>query len=283
MNTLEWLRVIFLGIVEGITEWLPISSTAHLILTEALWKTGAPEVFTESFKDMFLVVVQLGAITAVLAAFAYKLNPVSESKTMSARRRTIDLWKKIILGCLPAGIAGFFLNDLIGKYLSHWAVIAAMLILVGILFLIVDHQYASERPAVIKFSQMSYRMALIIGFMQILALIPGTSRSGITIIAALAMGCSRFIATEFSFYMAIPIMGAAGVYRVVLYFARGNTLSADQFFTMFLGTIVAFGVSRLVVRFFMQYVRKHNFTVFAIYRIVLGIILILCGLASVIA
>ena len=280
MTVLEWLRVIVLGIIEGITEWLPVSSTAHLLLLDALWKTQAPDVFTESFNEMFLVVVQLGAIIAVINAFAYKLNPVSEAKTLSQKKKTVELWKKVLVGCIPVGIAGFFLNDIITKYLYNWVMIAAMLILVGILFLVIDRQSAKIKPSIIKFTQLDYKAIMIIGFMQVLSLIPGTSRSGITIIAALAVGCSRFIATEFSFYMAIPLMCAAGGYRAVLYFVRGNTLSADQFFSMLLAAIVAFGVSKLVVRFFLEYVRRHDFTAFAIYRIILGLIVVFCGLAS---
>ena len=277
MNIVEWLRVIFLGMLEGITEWLPISSTAHLILMEAFWKTTAPEVFTTDFREMFDVVVQLGAITAVLTEFAYKLNPVAETKTGTQRRKTVELWKKVLLGCIPVGAAGFFLNDIINRYLSHWAVIAAMLILIGILFLVIEHIYAKGKPAIIKFSQLSYKSVFVIGLIQILALIPGTSRSGITIIAALSLGCSRFIATEFSFYMAIPVIGAASIYRVALYLIRGNTVTADQFFSMLFGSIVAFLVSKLVVRFFMQFIRRHTFNAFAVYRIVLGIVIIVCG------
>ena len=275
---MEWLRVIFLGFVEGVTEWLPISSTAHLILTDAFWKTSVPEVFTENFRQMFDVVVQLGAITAVVIAFAYKLDPLAETKTRTQRMKTLELWQKVLIGCVPVGVAGFLLNDVINEWFYRWEVIAAMLILVGILFLVMERMYAARRPAIIKFSQLTAGNAAVIGLIQMLALVPGTSRSGITIIAALAMGCSRFIATEFSFYMAVPLMAAASIYRIVLYFVRGNSLTADQFFSLLLGTIVAFIVSRLVVRFFMQYVRRHTFNAFAVYRILLGVALIVIGL-----
>ena len=188
MNIIEWLRVIFLGIVEGITEWLPVSSTGHLILVDAFWKTSAPEVFTAEFTEMFDVVIQLGAILAVVTVFFYKLNPFSARKTKEQKHNTI--------GCIPAGVIGILFNDLIDKYLMNWLVVAIMLIVVGIAFIAIEMRNQKVRPSIVKFTQLSYKTAFIIGVFQLLSLIPGTSRSGITIIGGMLFGCSRFIAAE---------------------------------------------------------------------------------------
>ena len=185
MNIIEWLRVIFLGIVEGITEWLPVSSTGHLILVDAFWKTSAPEVFTAEFTEMFDVVIQLGAILAVVMVFFYKLNPFSARKTKEQKHNTIELWKKVIIGCIPAGVIGILFNDLIDKYLMNWLVVAIMLIVVGIAFIAIEMRNQKVRPSIVKFTQLSYKTAFIIGVFQLLALIPGTSRSGITIIGGM--------------------------------------------------------------------------------------------------
>ena len=163
MNIIEWLRVIFLGIVEGITEWLPVSSTGHLILVDAFWKTSAPEVFTAEFTEMFDVVIQLGAILAVVTVFFYKLNPFSARKTKEQKHNTIELWKKVIIGCIPAGVIGILFNDLIDKYLMNWLVVAIMLIVVGIAFIAIEMRNQKVRPSIVKFTQLSYKTAFIIG------------------------------------------------------------------------------------------------------------------------
>ena len=266
MNIIEWLRVIFLGIVEGITEWLPVSSTGHLILVDAFWKTSAPEVFTAEFTEMFDVVIQLGAILAVVTVFFYKHN-------------TIELWKKVIIGCIPAGVIGVLFNDLIDKYLMNWLVVAIMLIVVGIAFIAIEMRNHKVRPSIVKFTQLSYKTAFIIGVFQLLALIPGTSRSGITIIGGMLFGCSRFIAAEYTFYLAIPVMFGASGLKLVKFLVKGGGFSPEQFFVVLLASIVSYGVSMIVIKFLMQYIKRHNFNSFALYRIALGIIVLIVGFA----
>ena len=279
MNIIEWLRVIFLGIVEGITEWLPVSSTGHLILVDAFWKTSAPEVFTDSFTEMFDVVIQLGAILAVVTVFFYKLNPFSTRKTKEQKHNTIELWKKVIIGCIPAGVIGILFNDLIDKYLMNWLVVAIMLIVVGIAFIAIEMRNHKVRPSIVKFTQLSYKTAFIIGVFQLLALIPGTSRSGITIIGGMLFGCSRFIAAEYTFYLAIPAMFGASGLKLVKFLVKGGGFSPEQFFVVLLASIVSYGVSMIVIKFLMQYIKRHNFNSFALYRIALGIIVLIVGFA----
>ena len=279
MNIIEWLRVIFLGIVEGITEWLPVSSTGPLILVDAFWKTSAPEVFTDSFTEMFDVVIQLGAILAVVTVFFYKLNPFSTRKTKEQKHNTIELWKKVIIGCIPAGVIGILFNDLIDKYLMNWLVVAIMLIVVGIAFIAIEMRNHKVRPSIVKFTQLSYKTAFIIGVFQLLALIPGTSRSGITIIGGMLFGCSRFIAAEYTFYLAIPVMFGASGLKLVKFLVKGGGFSPEQFFVVLLASIVSYGVSMIVIKFLMQYIKRHNFNSFALYRIALGIIVLIVGFA----
>ena len=279
MNIIEWLRVIFLGIVEGITEWLPVSSTGHLILVDAFWKTSAPEVFTAEFTEMFDVVIQLGAILAVVTVFFYKLNPFSTRKTKEQKHNTIELWKKVIIGCIPAGVIGILFNDLIDKYLMNWLVVAIMFIVVGIAFIAIEMRNQKVRPSIVKFTQLSYKTAFIIGVFQLLALIPGTSRSGITIIGGMLFGCSRFIAAEYTFYLAIPVMFGASGLKLVKFLVKGGGFSPEQFFVVLLASIVSYGVSMIVIKFLMQYIKRHNFNSFALYRIALGIIVLIVGFA----
>lgn len=279
MNIIEWLRVIFLGIVEGITEWLPVSSTGHLILVDAFWKTSAPEVFTAEFTEMFDVVIQLGAILAVVTVFFYKLNPFSTRKTKEQKHNTIELWKKVIIGCIPAGVIGILFNDLIDKYLMNWLVVAIMLIVVGIAFIAIEMRNQKVRPSIVKFTQLSYKTAFIIGVFQLLSLIPGTSRSGITIIGGMLFGCSRFIAAEYTFYLAIPVMFGASGLKLVKFLVKGGGFSAEQFFVVLLAMVVSYGVSMIVIKFLMQYIKRHNFNSFALYRIALGIIVLIVGFA----
>ena len=279
MNIIEWLRVIFLGIVEGITEWLPVSSTGHLILVDAFWKTSAPEVFTAEFTEMFDVVIQLGAILAVVTVFFYKLNPFSARKTIEQNQNTIELWKKVIIGGIPAGVIGILFNDLIDKYLMNWLVVAIMLIVVGIAFIAIEMRNQKVRPSIVKFTQLSYKTAFIICVFQLLSLIPGTSRSGITIIGGMLFGCSRFIAAEYTFYLAIPVMFGASGLKLVKFLVKGGGFSAEQFFVVLLAMVVSYGVSMIVIKFLMQYIKRHNFNSFALYRIALGIIVLIVGFA----
>ena len=271
MNIIEWLRVIFLGIVEGITEWLPVSSTGHLILVDAFWKTSAPEVFTAEFTEMFDVVIQLGAILAVVTVFFYKLNPFSARKTKEQKHNTIELWKKVIIGCIPAGVIGILFNDLIDKYLMNWLVVAIMLIVVGIAFIAIEMRNQKVRPSIVKFTQLSYKTAFIIGVFQLLSLIPGTSRSGITIIGGMLFGCSRFIAAEYTFYLAIPVMFGASILKVIKF---GFHYTAIEVVILLVGCLVAFFVSVFAIKFLMGYIKKHDFKAFGWYRIVLGVLVL---------
>lgn len=278
MGFLEWLRVIFLGIVEGITEWLPISSTGHLILVDAFWQSKAVEVFTPDFTNMFDVVIQLGAILAVVTIFFHKLNPFSSQKTSEQKKNTLDLWVKVIIGCFPAGVVGLLLNDWMEEHLMNWVVVAAMLIVYGVLFIVVEQYNRKRTYSISKFSELSYKTAFMIGVIQLLSLIPGTSRSGVTIIGAMLLGCSRYIAAEYTFYLAIPVMFGASGLKAVKYFLKGNALSGTQFAVLVMAMLVAYGVSVVVIKFLMQYIKRHNFNLFGLYRIALGILVIIIGL-----
>ena len=248
-------------------------------MVDAFWKTSAPDVFTAEFTEMFDVVIQLGAILAVVTVFFYKLNPFSARKTKEQKHNTIELWKKVIIGCIPAGVIGILFNDLIDKYLMNWLVVAIMLIVVGIAFIAIEMRNQKVRPSIVKFTQLSYKTAFIIGVFQLLALIPGTSRSGITIIGGMLFGCSRFIAAEYTFYLAIPVMFGASGLKLVKFLVKGGGFSAEQFFVVLLAMVVSYGVSMIVIKFLMQYIKRHNFNSFALYRIALGIIVLIVGFA----
>ncbi len=276
MNILEWLRVIFLGIVEGITEWLPVSSTGHLILVDEFWKTSAPQVFTESFTNMFEVVIQLGAILAVVTVFFHKLNPFSNRKTAQQRHNTMVLWGKVIVGCLPAAVVGLLFNDWMEEHLMSWQMVAAMLIVYGVLFMAIEWYCRRKDFRIIRFSQLSYGTALLIGVIQILALVPGTSRSGVTILGAMLLGCSRFIAAEYTFYLAIPVMFGASGLKIVKFLLDGGGFTGEQFAVVLVAMLVAYLVSIFVIKFLMDYIKRHDFRVFGVYRIVLGVVVILC-------
>ena len=275
MGFLDWLRVIVLGIIEGVTEWLPVSSTGHLILLNRLWP-GNSTVFTDAFTSIFDVIIQLGAILAVVSVFFHKLNPISSYKTDAQKRNTWQLWLKIIVGVLPAAVVGFFLDDLMDKYLYNWVTVAITLIFYGVVFIVLEKRYSDRNVTITRFSQLSLRTALFIGLFQVLSLIPGTSRSGITIIGALILGCSRFIATEFTFYLAVPIMlGASGLKLVKYLFVRHMSISGTQAAALFVAMAVAYVVSIFVIRFLISYVKRHDFSPFGVYRIVLGLVVLL--------
>lgn len=226
-----------------------------------------------------MFVIQLGAILAVVTVFFYKLNPFSARKTKEQKHNTIELWKKVIIGCIPAGVIGILFNDLIDKYLMNWLVVAIMLIVVGIAFIAIEMRNQKVRPSIVKFTQLSYKTAFIIGVFQLLSLIPGTSRSGITIIGGMLFGCSRFIAAEYTFYLAIPVMFGASGLKLVKFLVKGGGFSAEQFFVVLLAMVVSYGVSMIVIKFLMQYIKRHNFNSFALYRIALGIIVLIVGFA----
>lgn len=265
---LDILKAIIFGIVEGITEWLPISSTGHLIILEELLKLNQGDAFFE----MFQVVIQLGAILAVVVIYFHKLNPFSPKKTQKQRMMTWQIWIKVIIGCLPAAVVGLLFDDWIDKTLYHWYVVALMLIVYGILFIIVENYQKGKTPQVTKFSQLTIPMILIIGVFQMLAMIPGTSRSGATIVGALMIGVSRSVAAEYTFFLAIPVMFGASLLKLIKF---GFSFTAMQVAVLLVGMVVSFAVSIVAIKFLMSYIRKNDFKVFGYYRIVLGVIVFL--------
>lgn len=267
MSIIEILKVIVLGIVEGFTEWLPISSTGHMILVDEIIHLKQPD----DFKNMFLVVIQLGAILAVVVMYFHKLNPFSPRKKPAQKRATLELWSKIILACVPAAIIGLLIDDILDKYLMNGYVVAAMLIIYGVLFIVIENWNKTREFEVQKVGQISYQTALYIGLFQLLALIPGTSRSGATILGAMIMGCSRGASAEFSFFLGIPVMFGASLLKIVKY---GLNFTGPQVFYLILGMVIAFVVSVYAIQFLMGYIRKHDFKFFGYYRIVLGVIVL---------
>ena len=271
MSFIEILKVLVLGIVEGFTEWLPISSTGHLILVDKIVQFKQPEEFV----NMFKVVIQLGAILAVLVMYFHRLNPFSKRKKPSQQRATLRLWMKIVVACLPAAVFGLLLDDWIDAMLMDNAyVVSAMLILYGVLFIAVENRNAGQVPAVQKVGQISFQLALYIGLFQVLAMIPGTSRSGATILGAMVLGCSRSAAAEFSFFLGIPVMFGASGLKIVKYFLEGNSFTGPQVFYLIFGMAVAFVVSVYSIKFLMGYIKNNDFKFFGYYRIVLGIIVL---------
>ncbi|RHO35227.1 undecaprenyl-diphosphate phosphatase [Clostridium sp. AM16-23] len=276
-NFIEFLKIIVFGVVEGFTEWLPISSTGHLILVENIVHLNV----SEDFMNVFRVVIQLGAILAVLVLYFRRLNPFDPGKKPAQKRATWHLWFKIVISCLPAAVIGILFDDVLDKYLYNPYVVAAMLIIYGVIFIVFENhnQYAEAR--VKKVSQISYQTAFYIGLFQLLALVPGTSRSGATILGAMMLGCSRTAASEFTFFLGIPVMFGASLLKIVHY---GLAFSAMELFFMVAAMVIAFIVSMYSIQFLLGYVKKHDFKFFGYYRIVLGVIvLIYFGLTAILA
>ena len=272
MFFIEILKAIAQGIVEGITEWLPVSSTGHILLLDAAWKMNA----SEAFFDVFKVVIQLGAIFAVVLLYWQKLNPFSLKKTKEEKKGTWVLWSKVLVASIPAAIAGLALDDLIDGVLSTPVVIAAALIVYGIAFIIMESR-KNRNIAVNTVEDITYKHAFGIGAFQMLALIPGTSRSGSTILGASLLGTSRTAAAEFSFFMAIPVMlGASGLKLVDALFLDGVTFSSEEWILLGVATVVSFVVSLLVIRGLMAFIKKHSFKPFGWYRIALGAVVLGC-------
>ena len=268
MFFIEILKAIFLGIVEGITEWLPISSTGHMILVDEFIKLDV----SKEFLDMFMVVIQLGAILAVLVLYFHKLNPFSRKKTLVERKQTWSLWLKVIIACLPAAVIGLIFDDKINELFFNAWTIAITLIVYGVLFIIVEIFNRKRKPKIRELSQLPYTMAFLIGVFQLLALIPGTSRSGVTIITALLLGASRFVAAEFTFFLAIPVMLGASALKLVKF---GFSYTGLEIAILIAGVLTAFLVSVLAIKFLMKYIKKHDFKIFGVYRILLGISVII--------
>ena len=267
MQIIELLKIIFYGIVEGITEWLPISSTGHLILFEQFIKFN----LTDSFIEMFRVVIQLGAIMAVVVLYFNKLNPFSLKKTKKEREDTWSLWFKVVVACIPAVVFSIF-EDKMDELFYNWLTVSIMLILYGILFIIIENKNKNKKAKVTDINGVTYKLAFIIGLFQVLAIIPGTSRSGSTIIGAILFGISRPVAAEFTFFLGIPVMFGASLLKILKF---GLTFTTVEILTLLIGMLVAFLVSILVIKLLMTYIKKHDFKVFGWYRIILGIILLL--------
>ena len=264
---LDVIKVIILGIVEGITEWLPVSSTGHLILVGDLLQPSMGDAFME----MFDVVIQLGAIMAVVVLYFDKLWPFSKKKTEKQKLLTWQMWIKVVIACFPAAVIGLLFDDIIDELFYNSIVVAIMLIVYGVLFIVIENRNKNARPKARNISQLSIRMVLIIGCFQVLALIPGTSRSGATIIGALLIGVSRECAAEFTFFLAIPVMFGASFLKLVKF---GLAFSAGELGLLLLGCVVSFGLSVVAIKFLMGYIKKHDFKVFGYYRIVLGALIL---------
>lgn len=262
---LDILKAIILGIVQGITEWLPVSSTGHMILVNEFVELN----MSPTFMSTFLVVIQFGSILAVLTIFFKKLNPFDSSKTKIQRSETMDLWFKVIIAVIPSGILGLLFDDAIEAAFFNPTTVAVALIVYGIIMIVIEGK--NKRPRFNDFSQVTYKLAIGIGLFQCLALIPGTSRSGSTIIGALILGASRYVAAEFSFFLAIPTMLGASALKLV---KTGFDFSSFEWLVLATGSIVAFIVSVFAIKFLMDYIKKHDFKVFGYYRIVLGIIVL---------
>jgi undecaprenyl-diphosphatase len=262
---LEIVKAIILGIVQGITEWLPVSSTGHLIIVEDFMKFK----LSQAFVGTFFVVIQFGSILAVLVLFFRKLNPFDSSKSNSEKKDTLILWTKIAAASVPAGVIGFLFDDMIEEVLYNPTTVALMLIGYGVVFIVIENW--KRKPKVNELGQLSFTTAISIGLFQVLALIPGTSRSGATIIGAVLLGTSRYIAAEFSFFLAIPVMLGASGYKLM---KAGMAFSGIEWIALGVGSLVAFVVSIFAIKFLMDYIKKHDFKVFGYYRIVLGMIVL---------
>ncbi|WP_426347893.1 undecaprenyl-diphosphate phosphatase [Alloiococcus sp. CFN-8] len=262
----EILKAIILGIIQGITEWLPVSSTGHLIIVEDIISFQLSDYFVEAF----MVIVQLASIMAVILLFFKKLNPFLKDKDKEQRTEDLKLWIKIFLATMPAAIAGYLFEDKIEGVLQKPLPIAAALIFYGLIFIIIENRDRQGR--IEKFSDLNYGRAMLIGLFQMLALIPGTSRSGATIIGGMVLGASRTIAAEFSFFLSIPIMVGAGFYKLL---KLGTSLNALEWLVLGIGSLTAFLVSIIIISFLMDYIKKRDFKLFGYYRIILGIVVIL--------
>ncbi|MCI8865639.1 MAG: undecaprenyl-diphosphate phosphatase [Lachnospiraceae bacterium] len=271
MDIIELLKIIVFGIVEGFTEWLPISSTGHMILVEELiqLKVG------EDFWNVFKVVIQLGAILAVVVLYFHKLNPFDAQKTSRQRQETLVLWIKIAVACIPVVVVAMPLDDWMDEHLYNGFVVAAMLILYGILFILVENRNRYLQFPVQRVNQIDFRTAVFIGLFQLLALVPGTSRSGVTIIGAMLLGCSRSASAEFTFFLGIPVMFGASLLKIVKFVTRTEGMfSPLEIFYLLFAMAIAFAVSVYSIKFLMGYIKRNNFKLFGYYRIVLGVVVL---------
>lgn len=288
MDIFEILKVLVFGIVEGFTEWLPISSTGHMILLDELIRLNV----TEEFKEVFMVVIQLGAILAVVVLYFNRLNPFINTRgreirgtliplwgNVAMKKATVILWLKVVVACIPSAVLGLLFDDWMDEHLMNSYVVAAMLIIYGILFIVVENRNYRRTPETERVSQISYQLALFIGLFQVLSLVPGTSRSGATILGAMILGCSRGAAAEFSFFLGIPTMVGASLLKLVKF---GLQFTGGEIFILIFGMVVAFLVSVYSIKFLMGYIRGNDFKVFGYYRIVLGIVVLIYFLVQLI-
>lgn len=273
MDFFEILKAVFLGIVEGITEWLPVSSTGHMIIVDQIVSLNV----TKEFRELFLVVIQLGAILAVVVNYFGRLWPFGRSKSSEEKRSILSLWAKVIVGAIPAAVMGVFLDDLLDMYLMNEWVVAAALIVYGIAFIVIERlkSRSGSEYRITSAHELTYKDALKIGAYQVLSLIPGTSRSGSTILGGMLTGVDRKTSAEFSFFMAIPIMLGASGLKVLKFVLSGHTATAPELLYLAVGMVVAFAVSLLAIRFLTDFVKKHTFAPFGVYRIILGVAVIL--------
>ena len=267
---LEFLKAVLFGIVEGITEWLPVSSTGHLILLDEFVELQV----SAAFYEMFQVVIQLGAIAAVIVLFFHKLNPFSPKKDAVQKKGTWNLWFKVVVGVLPSAAIGLLLDDWMDAHLYNYIVVAITLILYGVAFLFVEKWNAARTMKIQNVEEIDYRTAILIGAFQCLSLIPGTSRSGSTILGAIVLGVSRSAGAEFSFFLAIPTMLGASALKLLKFLMEGVSATGTEIMVLITGCVVSFLVSLAVIKGLMEYVRKHSFSVFGVYRIVLGVLVL---------
>jgi len=275
----EILKSLLFGIVEGITEWLPVSSTGHLILLHEFVNLDS----SEAFNEMFDVVIQLGAILAVIILYFRKLNPFALSKSTEEKKGTWTLWFKVCVAVVPSAVIGLLFDDVLDKYLYNAYIVAAMLILYGIVFILIERKNNENKVCAIDSTDtITYKTAFLVGMFQMLALIPGTSRSGATIIGALLIGFSRSAAAEFSFFMAIPTMAGASLLKAVKFILDGNSMSSTELIVLVTAFVSAFVVSLVAIKYLTDYVKKHTFSAFGVYRIILGAIVLLFFLGKMI-
>ncbi|HEL0003985.1 TPA: undecaprenyl-diphosphate phosphatase [Streptococcus equi subsp. zooepidemicus] len=274
MLFIELLKAIFFGVIEGVTEWLPISSTGHLILVQEFIRLHQDKAFME----MFNIVIQLGAIIAVIVIYFERLNPFQPGKSPQQIRLTWQLWLKVAIACIPSIIIAVPLDDWFDVHFNHMLPIAIALIVYGIAFLWIEKRNQTLEPRVVKLSRMSYKTAFFIGCFQVLSIIPGTSRSGATILGAIILGASRTVAADFTFFLAIPTMFGYSGLKALKFFIDGNHLTLSQLLVLLVASLTAFAVSLYVIKLLTDYVKKHDFTVFGRYRIVLGSLLIVYSL-----
>ena len=265
----EFFKIILLGIIEGITEWLPVSSTGHMLLFDAF----VPLEMSESFKEMFFVVIQLGAVLAVVTVFWRKMLPVTVyNKKVTLERQSVEMWLKVAVACVPSGIAGLLFDDWLEEKFGTPLTIAAMLIIYGVLFIIIELRNAKQPPKIFSLQGIDLKTAALIGLFQVLSLVPGTSRSGATIVGALLIGVSRTAAAEFTFFLAVPTMLGASAFKILKF---GFDFSQNELVSMIVGMAVAYAVSMFAINFLMNYIRRKDFKAFGIYRIILGTVILL--------